>query len=331
MIAPIRWTIAIPTFNGSAFLESTLRSVLNQTDTDFELLVSDDGSRDDTLEIVRSVCGNRARIFSNESGHPSGLAGNWNRCVSEATGDWITILHQDDLLEPDFLEKHRRIADFHKTVGLIFGPVRLVNAEGSIVDTDSKPDFVWPDRFVVWPPGSLSRVLVKSNPIRCPGVSFRKDVHERLGGFDGSWKYVLDWDFWHRAGQVADIAIISECLASQRWHPASETQRLARGTVDLEENARLMRSILAQEPFSDIERPLIESLIRARMAQAWTNRAYQAACRGDRSLEWRAIRAAWNENPAVTARILSGSPRTLARLLIGRRGKPDDQGTTVEE
>jgi glycosyltransferase involved in cell wall biosynthesis len=331
MIAPTRWTIALPTFDGSAFLEATLRSVLKQTDTDFELLVCDDGSRDTTFEIVRQFCGNRARIIGNDSGRPFGLAGNWNRCVSEATGDWITILHQDDLLEPEFLANHRRIAEFQKTVGMIFGPVRLIDAEGSIVDTDANSDFVWPDRFVVWPPGSLSRVLVKSNPIRCPGVSFRKDLHSQLSGFDGSWKYVLDWDFWHRAGQVADVAVLSECLASQRWHPASETQRLARGTVDLEENARLMRSILAQEPFSDTERPLIETQIRARMARAWTNRAYQAACRGDRSLEWRSIRAAWNESREVTARILSGSPRTLGRLVIGRRGKSDDQKTSGEE
>lgn len=325
MNLPTRWTIAIPTCNGSAFLESTLRGVLAQSDTDFELLICDDASRDDTLKVVLCICGKRARIVVNDSGKSMGLASNWNRCVAEASGDWITILHQDDLLEPEFLEEHRRIAELHKSAGLIIGPVKMVDATGHESTLGEDSDFRWPDRFALWPAGALSRVLVKSNPIRCPGVSFRKELHTRLGGFDANWKYVVDWDFWHRLGQITDVAVLGDCLASQRWHHASETQRLARGSVDLEENARLMRKILATEAFPAREKPAIEKRIRTRMARAWTNRAYQAACRGDRVLQWRSLREASKESPGVVLRILACSPRTMARLLVGASGS---QGIT---
>jgi len=311
-----RWTIAIPTFDGAAFLADAVRSVMAQTDHDFELIVCDDGSKDDSLEIVRLLCGTRARIIGNDTGQPLGLAGNWNRCVAEAAGAWVTILHQDDLLEPRFLARHRAIASLHGDVGLILGRVTMIDPAGQPID-ESQPDFTWPDRFVVWPPQALSRVLVTGNPVRCPGVSFRRELHERIGGFDSRWKYVLDWDFWHRAGQASAVAFVEEPLARQRWHQASETHKLARGTVDLEENARLMRSILAGEPFLESERPLIDAKIRTRMARAWTNRAYQAAVRGDRRAEIHALRQAWAESPSVLLETLARDPRAVARLILG--------------
>lgn len=311
-----RWTIAIPTFNGAQFIAEAVRSVLAQTDDDFELIVCDDGSKDDTLAIVQETCGDRARVVGNSTGQPLGLAGNWNRCVAEASGDWVTILHQDDLLEPTFLARHRAIVSLHQDVGLILGPVTMIDPTGQPIDSDDV-DFTWPDRFVVWPPQALSRVLVTGNPIRCPGVSFRRDLHERIGGFDSRWKYLLDWDFWYRAGQVSAVAFVEIPLARQRWHQASETHKLARGTIDLEENAILMRSILAGEPFLPSERPMIEAKIRNRMARAWTNRAYQAACRGNRRAELHALRLAWAESPRVMIGTLVREPRAAARLILG--------------
>ncbi|MBI1324856.1 glycosyltransferase [bacterium] len=316
MSRKLRWTIAIPTFNGARYIAEAVRSVLAQTDGEFELIVCDDGSKDDTLKIVQETCGGRARIVGNASGQPLGLAGNWNRCVAEASGDWVTILHQDDLLEPTFLARHRAIASMHHDVGLILGPVTMIDPTGQPIDCDDV-DFIWPESFAVWPPQALSRVLATGNPIRCPGVSFRHDLHERLGGFDSRWKYVLDWDFWHRAGQASAVAFVEIPLARQRWHQASETHKLARGTIDLEENAWLMRSILAGEPFLASERPLIDAKIRKRMAQAWTNRAYQAARRGDRRSELHALKQAWAESPGVLFGTLVREPRTAARLFLG--------------
>lgn len=315
-----RWTIAIPTFNGARYISEAVRSVLAQTDGDFELIVCDDGSKDDTLKIVQDTCGGQARIVGNATGQPLGLAGNWNRCVAEASGDWVTILHQDDLLEPGFLARHRAIASLHQDVGLILGPVTMIDPTGQAIDSEDV-DFTWPDRFVVWPPQALSRVLATGNPIRCPGVSFRRDLHERIGGFDSRWKYVLDWEFWQRAGQASAVAFVEKPLARQRWHQASETHKLARGTIDLEENARLMRSILTGEPFLASERPLIAAKIRNRMARAWTNRAYQSACRGDRRTEIHAIKQAWSESPGVLVRTLVREPRAAARLIVGGFGR----------
>lgn len=312
------WTIAIPTYDGARYVAETIRSVLSQTDQEFETIVCDDGSHDETIEIVRSSSDGQARIIGNDSGRPFGLAGNWNRCVAEATGDWITILHQDDLLAPEFLARHRRLASENPEIGMIIGPVTMIDADGLPIESGNSPEFNWPETVKVLPSKALSLILATGNPIRCPGVSFRRNLHTHLGGFDAQWKYVLDWDFWHRVGQAAPVGIIDATLAKQRWHLASETQKLARGTIDLEENARLMRSIIADDAFDASRRSAAEIAIRRRMARAWTNRAFQAASRGDRRMEIHALKHAWAESPSVMFETLIRDPRAIARLILGK-------------
>jgi len=315
------WTIALPTFNGQKYLAETLSSVLAQSFQNFELLVCDDGSTDETLKIVDQTCGQRARIIDNPSGRPLGLAGNWNRCMEEAGGPWVTILHQDDLLKPDFLEFHREVTGLNSDLGLLTGPAPLIDSSGESIGPHQSDGFQWPaSDLVIWPAQALSRVLVRGNPVRCPGTSIRRDLHLQAGGFDGRWKYVVDWDFWYRLGQLAPVGLTGKILASQRWHSASETQKLARGTIDLEENARLMRTILASQAFADSERGLLESGIRSRLTRAWFNRAYEAARRGDRNLERLALKNARSEDWRLLVRLCLSHPKALARLVYGHQG-----------
>ena len=318
----LNWTIALPTYHGQQYLAETLASVLAQTDQNFELIVCDDGSNDDTLKIVAEMCGSRARIISNASGNPFGLAGNWNRCVEQSNGEWVTILHQDDLLKPDFIEFHRKVVGLNSDLGMLTGPAPLIDSLGNTVEVEIEQEFQWPEAdLVVWPIHALSRVLVRSNPIRCPSTSIRRDLHLQSGGFDGRWKYVVDWDFWHRIGQLGAVGLTGKVLANQRWHASSETQKLAKGTIDLEENSRLMRAILAGEPFTESERPLIESEIRSRMTRAWFNRAYEAARRGDRKLEKIALSQAASENWRLLARLAATHPKAFVRMIYGRQSR----------
>lgn len=314
-----RWTIAVPTYRGALYLAETLRSALAQTDPDFELIVCDDGSTDDTQAIVRDVCGERATVYPNDTGRAFGLAGNWNRCVDKASGEWVTILHQDDLLAPDFLREHRRNAVACPDAGLILGPVRMIDAQGRTIPESGNDQELGTFEPAVYEAGEFCRLIVDSNRVRCPGTSLRRDAHQRLGGFDGSWKYVVDWDFWARSARAERVVVIDQVLASQRWHSGSETQRLARGTVDLEENARLMRRILA-ETIPDDDKNHYESAVRERMARAWLNRAYEAARRGDRSIEKLALKNALGESSRIVIRALMRQPRTLIRLILGKVG-----------
>lgn len=312
------WTIAIPTFNGQKYLSETLQSVMNQSDQGFELILCDDGSSDDTIPIAESICGNRALIYSSPSSSPLGLAGNWNRCVQRAAGDWITILHQDDLLTPDFFATHHKVAREHPDLCMITGPAFLIDEAGQRMTQAETSQFRFDQPVVIWPACELSRLLVRSNPIRCPATSFRKNAHQAVGGFSKDWKYVVDWYFWYRLGMKGAVALLNRELASQRWHQGSETQRLAKSTRDLEENNMIMRLILDETVSDPDQRNLLDQEIRERMALAWLNRSYMAARCGDRQLEWKALRQALRENRSLVLGQLLQRPKTLARLLLGR-------------
>ena len=111
-------TVAVPTCNGARHLAEALRSILAQEGVAFELLVSDDRSDDDTLEVVRAAAGDRVRIEVNSE--RLGLAGNWNRCVALARTPLVAIFHQDDVMLPGHLAGAR--GGFR--VGRVGGPGR---------------------------------------------------------------------------------------------------------------------------------------------------------------------------------------------------------------
>lgn len=313
------WTIAIPTYNGAAFLKETLRSVMAQCSQGFELIVCDDRSTDDSVKIVMEICGHRADLHLNETGVNLGLAGNWNRCVELASGEWVTILHQDDLLTPGFVENHRNMAVRNIGIGMVTGPAGFIDTDGNAIEwLDDPNEIVWPEsEFALWGSNQMAKLLVKCNPLRCPATSFRRDLHQKLGGFDAKWNYVVDWDFWYRLSRQGDVAFLHERLAFQRWHQASETHRLARGTVDLEENEAMMNRILDENFNQKDERIVFEKAIRQRMARAWLARSYQASVVGDRRLELKSLRHAFKADSVRTLRALATSPRLAARLMLG--------------
>ena len=89
-------SICIPTYNGAQFIRKTLESVLNQSYQNIEVIVNDDCSTDNTMDIVRSMNDSRIKIYANEEN--LGLVRNWNMTVSYATGEFVKLMCQDDLL-----------------------------------------------------------------------------------------------------------------------------------------------------------------------------------------------------------------------------------------
>ena len=99
----------MPAWNGAAYIEQAVSSVLAQTFEDFELLVIDDCSDDDTVAIVSRFDDPRIRVEVNQS--RLGLVGNWNRCLEEASGEYVNIFHQDDVMAPDNLRRKVELLD----------------------------------------------------------------------------------------------------------------------------------------------------------------------------------------------------------------------------
>jgi glycosyltransferase involved in cell wall biosynthesis len=187
-----------------------VRSILEQTYRDLELIVVDDGSADDTPRILSewAMQDDRIRFYRNE--RSMGLAHCLNRCTSEAKGEYLARMDADDVSLPSRLEKQVQYLDAHPEVDILGTAAFRVDNDGKIVgkmgiDTDHRQ--------------MASRIYLR-NPFVHPTVMTRKSVFERLGGYDESLLRGQDYDLWLRASSVCRFANLPEPLLLYRVGPA---------------------------------------------------------------------------------------------------------------
>ena len=195
-------------------MRPTLDSVLAQSFADFELVIVDDNSKDDTAAIVASYSDPRIRFFQNAAN--LGAEGNWNRCLREARGTYFKLLPQDDTLHSTCLAKQVALlaADRESAISLVFCARNIIDPAGKLFMTRRYPAPTGriPGRDAIR--GSVRR---GTNLIGEPGgVLFRKATLEKLGGFDGSIGYVIDVDCWVRLLLEGDGYYLDEPLVSYR-------------------------------------------------------------------------------------------------------------------
>ncbi len=309
MPAGPRLTVALPTYNGARHLRDALRSILAQERVAFDLLVCDDRSDDETVEIVRHEAADRARVIV--STDRLGLAGNWNRCVAESRTELVAVFHQDDVMRPGHLRAH--VEAFGHDAGMVVSATGVIDEQGEEV-----PECVvgrgglGPEdrRFA---PGAFVREMLVENLIRCSGVTLRKEAHRALGGFDPSFRYVVDWDFWLRLGDAWSVAWLAEPTVDIRWHLGSETHRFKTGTTDLDETLRLLEPWWSWQPDPSTHRTPAEH----RLGRAFLNRAYVGWKAGDYRLAREAFRRARSLWPGVWTH-LSKDPKLAGALALSQ-------------
>jgi len=304
-------TVAVPTYNGSRHIEDAVRSIMLQSEVEFDLIVSDDRSDDDTLDRIRNLTGDRARIEVNSE--RLGLARNWNRCVARCQTPFVTIFHQDDRMKAGHLATH--VAAIGPGVGLIASTVEVIDERGrSVPATRVEPGGCGPiDRR--FSPGEFLAELAVLNPLRCSAVTVRVEAIEQVGGFDPSYRYVVDWDGWIKLARSWDVVWLGRPTVDMRWHEASETHSFKTTTTDLDESLALLNTLYDQDPVLAMDKP---RAIR-RLARAFLNRAYDAARSRDPPLCRHSIGRAVRLWPGVVGTIAI-DPRLAARLAVGLFG-----------
>jgi hypothetical protein len=152
-------------------------------------------------------------------------------------------------------------------------------------------------------------------------MAIRRDVLARMGGFDPAFQYAVDWEFWIRLARSYPVAWIERPTVGVRWHPASETHRFRTGTVDLQEQEALTGRLLEElGQAGDARVDRLRGFRDIRLARAYLNRAYTAACDGRRRLELHCLCQVGRLRPAELARTLV-RPRLVGRLVLGPWGR----------
>lgn len=231
-IAPPVVSICIPTYRGEPHIAAAIESVLNQSYTNFELVIIDDNSPDNTIAKIRQYGDARIRLLQNAAN--LGPQGNWNRCLAEARGKYIKVLPQDDLLAPACLEQQVAILerDLAAQIGLVFCARAIIDAQGRPILLRAYAGA----RSGVIPAQKLTRQCLRrgTNLIGEPGaVLFRAETAAAIGPFDASIPYVLDLDYWFRLLLQGDAYYLAETLASFRVSPGSWSVAIgARQSID---------------------------------------------------------------------------------------------------
>lgn len=181
-------SVVVPLYNKEKAIANTIESILNQTISDFELIVVDDGSKDNSLQVAQSMQNARMRVIHKDNG---GVSSARNRGIREAKGDYIALLDGDDLWEPTFLEEMiKMINDFPKAA--MWGV--------SIA-------FIMGGKYYKWEQGMGNGYRgyvenyfgTKHSDLYCSSsVVIRKDVFEKVGYFDERISSSEDLDMWYR-------------------------------------------------------------------------------------------------------------------------------------
>ena len=228
-------SICIPTFNAARWILDCLESARAQSYRRLEVLIIDDASTDETVELIRSIDDERIRLVVNEQN--IGLVRNWNKCIEMSRGDFIKFLFHDDILYPDCVDKMMRLLLSNENVGLVFSP-RDVIVEG---DPESKLTKIWLQncttlhtRFRAIEPVNHGRDLFaqylnrgfQGNWIGEPSsVLIRKECFTRLGLFNPHLYQVCDVEMWLRIMFTYDIGFLPEKLTAFRFHSESTSFR----------------------------------------------------------------------------------------------------------
>lgn len=208
-------SVCIPTYRGAAHIAETIESALAQTFTDFELLIVDDASPDETGQVVARYRDARLRYVRSERN--AGVEENWNRCLRFARGRYFKLLPHDDLIAPDCLAREVAVleADHDERLALVFCARRIIDSRSRAVMTRRYPrssSGVIPARAVV-----RNCICSGTNLLGEPGgVLFRMALAKRVGAFDASLRIVTDLDYWFRLLLHGDAYYLPERLASFR-------------------------------------------------------------------------------------------------------------------
>ncbi len=214
-------TVCIPTYRYGRYISQAIESILSQDFTDYELLIVDDASPDDTRDVVERYAAMDSRIIFEVNDENRGMVPNWNYCLEKARGRYIKFLFADDFLCSSFALR-QMVEQLDKTPGisLVFSARRLVDESGN-------------DMRIASPFGNAVRRIggVKltgycmarmNNPIGEPStVMFRKEQGVR--GFDPRYRQLVDLEMWLHLLRQGDAAYLPEPLCAFRMHPSQQT------------------------------------------------------------------------------------------------------------
>ena len=224
-------SVILPTYNRAAMLPSAVESVLSQTFQDWELIVIDDGSSDQTPDVVAKIMARDLRIRSYRQAN-SGLPATRAKGVELAVGEYIAFLDDDDSFAPDKLERQAAYLEAHSEMDLVYSHVET---KGENCPLPEK----WPDK-----PADNFFDLVKQCTIQPNAVLVRSKAFEKFGNFRTKLKSGDDYEMWLRIAAKGRLAFLPGVVGTYHWHSKNMSRN---GRQRSKSNLKIYRSLLSSD------------------------------------------------------------------------------------
>jgi glycosyltransferase involved in cell wall biosynthesis len=222
-------SVVIIFLNAGRFLEEAIESVLAQTHKDWELLLVDDGSNDESSELTMRYASKdplRIRYLEHEGHQNRGMSASRNLGVWNARGNYIAFLDADDIWLPEKLETHVAMLEAHPEAAMLYGSSKYWfswTGDPNDAGRDYVPEIKVRTQTMFTPPVLLPLLLEGKTEIPCPcSVMARTEAIKKVGGFEVSFRGMYeDQAFYVKMCLSATILATGDCLAWYRQHPAS--------------------------------------------------------------------------------------------------------------
>lgn len=263
-------SVVIPTFNQSYYLGKAIQSVLNQTYQNFEVIVIDDGSIDDTRTVATSFGEKVVYFYQSNQGSPIAR----NVGLKMAKGKYLAILDSDDLFLPDRLERGVKVLEEMPYIGLVHGEVEAIDSKGSLISRETA--YIKKFYSQEKKQGSGYFRILKGNAMFPSTILFRRECLNRTGFFNPSFVPREDYDWYLRLALTDQVYLLdSPAIVLYRRHEASQSlqhdsQAIACVYVEI---LKQQLSLIANR-FSNLQYRKMRSAILAKLAEyQWTNRS----------------------------------------------------------
>ena len=202
-------SVCVLVYNHANVIESTLQTILNQSLGDYEVVVSDDCSTDGTWEVLTAIREKDPRVRAIRTPRNLGMAGNANFAAAATTGDYIALLHHDDLYRRDLLEQWMALLERYPDIGFVFNEYRLENSDIDLSEPipGGRVDGIWLLENFLFPRWGC--------PVRGTAM-IRRSAWERVGGMRVEFGLLADIDLWMRLSMEGAVGYVPEPLITVR-------------------------------------------------------------------------------------------------------------------
>lgn len=209
-------SVIMPAYNGEKYVEQAINSILNQTCSDLELIIVDDGSTDHTSDIIKGFDDPRIIVLNNDCN--KGIAYSTNRAISKCRGKYIALMDDDDISTSQRLEWQIDFLDEHEEIDILGGRSAIIDEKGRLISIEGSPRhnpyYIKALLLFRWQGFSNCTAMIRNDFIKKNQLSYRENC---LG--------MQDFKFYIDSSKIGLISAIDRLLLHHRMHSLNETTR----------------------------------------------------------------------------------------------------------